>query len=203
MYHRRFPPREYHDQSLWFSAVFNLVFELQVQIAYCISFNCPSPPWRSKVLFPFYRWHCGCPESWTSPSLSAIKFQHWGSNSGLPGLFHYGVGDHSHNSRKKGMMPPSPLQLPEGKKEYSLVTSPFSTFRPFPGDSVSGVEGGAGGWGWWDRLGHYGEKALWRRGRVADGKRDNKLFLDGIFQTGPQSENKCAFWIFTLIVIDL
>jgi len=26
-----------------------------------------------------------------------------------------------------------------------------------------------------------------------NGKRDSKLFLDGIFQTGPQSENKCAF----------
>ena len=24
-------------------------------------------------------------------------------------------------------------------------------------------------------------------------RRDSKLFLDGIFQTGPQSENKCAF----------
>lgn len=55
LYHRRFSPSEYHDQSLLFYAVFNLVFEPQVQIAYCISFSCPSPPWRSKVPFPFYR----------------------------------------------------------------------------------------------------------------------------------------------------
>lgn len=26
-----------------------------------------------------------------------------------------------------------------------------------------------------------------------DGKKGSKLFLDGIFQTGPQSKNKCAF----------
>ena len=39
LYHRRFSPSEYHDQSLLFYAVFNLVFEPQVQIAYCISFN--------------------------------------------------------------------------------------------------------------------------------------------------------------------
>lgn len=32
----------------------------------------------------------------------------------------------------RGMMPPDPPQLPEGKEENSLVTSPFSAFEAVP-----------------------------------------------------------------------
>lgn len=76
-------------------------------------------------------------------------------------------GKHSHNSMAKGMVPTYPPQLPNGREENAPVPSPFSTFVALVSQSLVG--GGE------------------------DCKRDSKLFLDGIFQTGPPSENKRAF----------
>lgn len=88
---------------------------------------------------------------------------------------------------KKGM---NSLQLPK-EKEDSLVTSSFSTFRLFPVERVSPCGGRS------NRVGIAGQAgALVERepcGGGEDRKKGSKLFLDGIFQTGPQSENKCAF----------
>lgn len=87
---------------------------------------------------------------------------------------------------KKGI---NPLQLPKGKED-SLVTSPFSTFGLFLGESFS-----CGGRS--NRMGIVGQAgALVEREPCGGGenwKKGSKLFLDGIFQTGLQSENKCAF----------
>lgn len=88
------------------------------QIAYHISV-CPGGP--------LYRWLCGCSESWISPSW-LINGRTRALPPAYPGCFHYQVNIPT-TPGKAGGGHCTLLNLPQGKGENSLLSSPFSTFK--------------------------------------------------------------------------
>lgn len=54
----------------WFSALRLCCIYCSSDVISVFSFHLHCNPTRSRWLFPFFRWHCGCSENWIFPSIS-------------------------------------------------------------------------------------------------------------------------------------